>query len=179
MVNIDRLDNKLNKKAHIKKLAEDINNVDINFEYTSDFRNAKELRDFIEAISELVWVPSKWKNRLILIADEINNNAIEYGSLPEDMNRITVKMKKEGTKINVKFEVEDTWKWKEPKTAKEMYNLKENKLEKGFENHTGIRGRWLFLIIHKTVDNLYFEDSENGWLIVWIEKILDLSKKDL
>lgn len=179
MVNIDRLDKSLTKEAHIRKLAEDINNVDINFEYTSDFRNAKELRDFIEAISQLVGVPDKWKNRLILIADEINNNAIEYGSLPEDVNRITIKMKKVGRKINVKFEVEDTGNGKEPKTAEEMYNLKEEKLERGFENHTGIRGRGLFLIIHKTVDNLYFEDSDKWGLIVWVEKELDLSKKDL
>lgn len=176
MINIDTLDKRLTKEEHLKTLASDINNIDLCFEYKSDFRNAKELRDFVEAISDLVWIPKKWKHRLILITDEINNNAIEYGSLPEDINEITIKIEKHLSSIKVNVEVKDSGKGKEPKTAEEMNSLRDKKLAKGFENHTWIRWRGLFLIIQRTVDRLYFEDAETGWLIVWVEKNIDLNE---
>lgn len=174
MINIDNLSKKLSKREHLEILANDLNNVDLSFEYKSDFKNAKELRDFVEALSDMVWIPKKWKHRLILITDEINNNAIEYGSLPEDVNEIVIKIVKDFEKIKINVEVKDSGRGKEPKTADEMYDLRDKKLAKGFENHTGIRGRGLFLIIQKTVDKLYFEDATEGGLIVWVEKNISL-----
>jgi hypothetical protein len=54
MINIDTLDKRITKEEHLRNLASDLNNIDLCFEYKSDFKNAKELRDFVEAISDLV-----------------------------------------------------------------------------------------------------------------------------
>lgn len=177
MIDIDKLDKRCKKTTHLKRLAKDLSNIDLDFEYTSDFKNAKELRDFVEAISDAVWMPNKWKRRFVLITDEINNNAIEYWSRPEDKNRITIRMIKRKSLLDIFVEVEDSGKGKSPKTAKEMYEIKEKKLTSDFWPKTGIRGRWLFLIISNTVDKLYFEDWKNGGLIVWVEKRIDLTKE--
>jgi hypothetical protein len=47
-----------------------------------------------------------------------------------------------------------------------MENLKQEKKQLGFEGHHSIRGRGLFLITEKIVDNLYFKDATDGGLIV-------------
>lgn len=176
MIDIESLDKRCSKKTHIKRLAKDLSNIDLDFSYKSDFKNTKDLRDFVDVISDTVWMPEKWKKRFVLIIDEMNNNAIEYWSRETDRNRITIKVVKKNHILDLKIEVEDTGKWKNPKKAAEMYKLKEEKLKKWFENHNSIRGRWLFLIIENTVDRLYFEDSKEWWLIVWVEKIIDLNK---
>ena len=118
----------------------------------------------------------KWVPRFILITDELNNNAIEYWSLEEDINymRFKVEYCEEKNICKVKLEVEDSWKWKKTKTADEMYNLEDNKITQWFDHYTNIRWRWLFLIIHKLVDNLYFKDADTWGLIVWIEKQLNV-----
>jgi hypothetical protein len=78
--------------------------------------------------------------------------------------------------VELILEVEDSWKWKEAKTAAEMRKIKEQKLSKWFNDHKSIRWRWLFLIITKLVDELYFKDAESWWLIVWIKKKIEVDK---
>jgi len=175
MIDLDTLDKACPKEQHLKRLAKDLTNIDLDFVYKSDFKNAKELRDFVEAISDSIWMPEKWKKRFILVTDEMNNNAIEYWSRWEDQNRISIKMIKEKKVLQIEVEVEDSWKWKSPKNAEEMYKIKEEKMKKGFWQETWIRWRWLFLIIENTVDKLYFQDSKKWWLIVWVQKNIDLS----
>jgi two-component sensor histidine kinase len=34
-----------------------------------------------------------WKTRFVLIADELNNNAIEYGSRSNEYNKLRLKIK--------------------------------------------------------------------------------------
>jgi hypothetical protein len=53
--------------------------------------------------------------------------------------------------------------------------LRKNKQNKIIPNNS-IRWRWLFMIIDKLVDKLYFKDSKNWWLIVGIEKKLRIKK---
>jgi hypothetical protein len=53
-----------------------------------------------------------------------------------------------------------------------MRKKQKDVLEKWFRNHSSIRGRWLFMIIIKIMDELYFENSQKWWLIVWIKKDL-------
>lgn len=180
MIRLDSLDLSIDKKEHIRRLAEDLTNVHLDFEYASDFKNAKELRDFVWALTELVGMPKMWRSRFILVTDEMNNNAIEYWSRPEDTNRITFKVIKRQENIKMIVEVEDTGKWKSPKTAAQMQELREEKTKQWFWiSEVWIRWRWLFLITQRTVDRLYFEDSKNGWLIVWVEKNIVLSEEDL
>jgi len=180
MIRLDSLDLSIDKKEHIKRLAEDLTNVHLDFEYASDFKNAKELRDFVWALTELVWMPKMWRSRFVLVTDEMNNNAIEYGSRPDDTNRITFKVIKRQENIKMIVEVEDTWKWKAPKTADQMYALREEKTKQGFGLwEVWIRWRGLFLITQRTVDKLYFEDSKAWWLIVGVEKDITLDENDL
>lgn len=147
---------------------------EVTFLYKSDFNNAKYLRDYLFIILDILWVNSMWKNRFVLIVDELNNNAIEYGSKEWWLNIFRFSSKKDGNKIILNIEVEDEWNSIKSKKSIDMYKIKEIRLEKWFDNHNLIRWRGLFLIITKLVDTLYFKDSQQWWLIVWINKTLEV-----
>lgn len=170
MINIDTVSNLKNKEEIIKNQIKTLDNFEIKFEFFSDFKNAKPIRDFISVIWEIIWLPEKWLTRLILVTDELNNNAIEYGSKPKDKNTLHLKYEKRGSSHFINIEIIDSGNWPYHKSAEEMYEIQQKRLEKGFKEHSGIRGRWLFQIIHKTVDELYFKNAKHWWLIVWIKK---------
>lgn len=148
---------------------------EVTFLYKSNFNNAKYLRDYLFIILDILWVNSIWKNRFVLIVDELNNNAIEYGSKEWGLNIFRFTSTTDRNKITLNIEVEDEWSSVKSKKSIDMYKLKEERLEKWFDNHNSIRWRGLFLIITKLVDNLYFNDSQQWWLIVWINKTLEVS----
>ena len=52
--------------------------IEIKISYLSDFRSAKILRELVDNICKQYGVNPKWRTRLVLIIDELNNNAIEY-----------------------------------------------------------------------------------------------------
>ena len=145
---------------------------DLDFVFKSDFTNAKYLRWSILFILEVLGLNTVWKNRFVLIVDELNNNSIEYWSNKEDTNSMRVSTKKDSEDIIINIEVEDSWKWPNAKKAQEMEDLRNQKLSVWFDKHKSIRWRWLFLIITKLVDELYFKDSDKWWLIVWVKKRL-------
>jgi len=145
---------------------------EISIDYISDFRSAKILRDIVSKILKKIWVDLIWEKRLILVVDELNNNAIEYWTKANDYNNLYICIEKNNKKINIKIEVSDKWNWKLPKKAKEMEELRRYKKQLWFENHNSIRWRWLFLIIEKLVNKLYFKDSKDWWLTVGIIKEL-------
>ncbi|MDD4151442.1 MAG: ATP-binding protein [Candidatus Gracilibacteria bacterium] len=171
LINIDEFPEDKSKKETLLNYIEN-QNLNIEFQYKSDFKNTKVLREFIETSFLIFNVKSIWKSRFILISDEINNNAIEYGSLDNEINKLTLNIEKIEDGISINLEVVDTGNGKASKKSVDMYDLEEKKLENGFDNHTGIRGRGLFQIIYKIVDELYFKDSENGGLIVGVKKNL-------
>lgn len=140
------------------------------FLFESDFRNAKVLRDYLGKIFQIVGLSSLWKGRFILIADELNNNAIEYGSLAGEINIMRIKISQTDVSTEVLLEVEDTWHGAAAKSAQMMEELRTKKLTEGFQDHTSIRGRGLFLIITRLVDSLYFADSEKWGLLIWVKK---------
>lgn len=146
----------------------------INFLFESDFVNAKLLRDATLLILDTLGFQSIWKSRFTLIIDELNNNSIEYWSNSWEINSMKVHIKNQNNSFEVNIEVEDTWNWKSSKKASEMELLRETRIQKGFQNHDSIRWRWLFLIITKLVDKLYFKDSEKWGLIVGITKTIEL-----
>lgn len=154
------------------------NSFDVSFLFRSDFKNSKSLRDFLLLIFEFLWVDSIWKNRFVLIIDELNNNAIEYGSKQWDMNVLRFVSEVIDGEIYINIEVQDCGSWTQAKTASEMEELRTQRLEKWFEGHTWIRWRGLFLIITKLVDTLYFQDASEKWLIVGIKKKIQIQKKD-
>jgi len=169
-------------KIKIDKLPEDIEiwkyvnkhlnkkNLDVCFEYKSIFKNTKNIRVFVEKIVSNLLIDKTWIPRLILITDELNNNAIEHWSIDWDNNYMKFIIKHDKSEVNIKIEVEDSWKWENHKCAEEMYNMREDKLSIWFEKYRAIRWRGLFLIINKLVDELYFKDSKKWGLIVWIDK---------
>lgn len=154
------------------------NSLDISFLFKSDFKNSKILRDYLFIIFDFLWLDLIWKNRFILIVDELNNNAIEYGSKANDMNILRFNSKIEDNQIFITIEVEDAGTGISPKSAWEMEEVRVQRLEKWFENHNSIRGRGLFLIITKLVDRLYFKDAGEKGLIVGVEKTVRIIKKD-
>jgi hypothetical protein len=159
------------KNSYIKWLIKD-NSIEILFSYVSDFSNAKKLRDIVFSICEILELGEKVRNRIIVVIDELNNNAIEYGSKFWDINKLKFIIKQEEKWIYINIEVIDSWKWAFPKTALEMKILKEKKLKDWFEWYHSIRWRGLFMIIINIVDKLYFKDSKDWGLIVWIEKTI-------
>jgi len=168
LIYIDKLTEWHNKEDMIKSLYVD-EKLDIEFIYKSDFNNTKDLRDFIESICVILWFPDKLLSRVILISDELNNNAIEYWTDKEWFNILRIISRVEDWVVNFKLEVEDNWKWRLPKNALDMETLRAHRLKLGYWKHNSIRWRGLFLIIVKLVERLYFRDSEEWGLIVWIK----------
>jgi uncharacterized UPF0160 family protein len=114
-------------------------------------------------------LPLNLKSRIVLISDELNNNAIEYWSDSNWQNIMRIKAKKIDKEIDFILEVEDNWKWREHKTALDMETMRAHQLKLGYFNHDSIRWRWLFLITVKIADRLYFRNSPKWWLIVGVK----------
>ncbi len=166
---IDKLADNHNKFSIVESLIDSDSYISVEFIYQSKFENTKDLRDFVDIICEKLWFSDKQKWRFILIADELNNNSIEYWSSPESFNIMRIESHMEENERFFNLEVEDMWNWKHPKTALDMETMRAHKLKLWYFGHNSIRWRWLFLIIVKLVDRLYFKNSVNWWLIVWIK----------
>jgi len=144
--------------------------MEVSFKYVSDFRSTGLLRNYISELCSMCKLDKTWISRIILITDELNNNAIEYWSKSWEYNTMIFKLKDLWDEIELIISVEDTWNWEKSKTAKEMLELKNKKKEAWFDWYMWIRWRWLFLIIEKIVDELSFEDTEQWGLRVIIKK---------
>lgn len=160
-----------NKQELLKPYISD-NQISLSLAYDSDFKSAKILRDIIETICDAMSIDGKWKSRMTLITDEMNNNAIEYGTKQGEKNTMFFEIKKQGKDILIKIEVEDRGNGLSPKKAADMEAVRQEKQRIWFAHHHSIRGRGLFMIITTLVDELYFKDSEKGGLIVWVTKTL-------
>jgi len=171
LIDSDYIENCLNENF-LKSLIKN-DNINIEFKYLSDFSNSKIIRDSFSILSDIFWIPSVWKTRIILILDELVNNSIEYWSRKNETNFLRAFIEKTDKSFIIKIEAEDTWNWPHNKKATEMELLREKKLRDWFWEHFSIRWRWLFMIITRLVDNLYFEDSSAWWLIVWINKNIE------
>jgi len=150
---------------YLKKFIKD-GDFSVSFLYESSFSNTPRLRQIMEALFDIYELDPKDKNRLVLVSDELNNNAVEHGTGDCWENKASIVIRKEDAWLFVNIEVTDCWEW----NAADMEWLKTEKDAIGFERHHGIRGRGLFLITEKIADKLYFKDAEWGGLIVWIEK---------
>ncbi|MDD5213266.1 MAG: ATP-binding protein [Candidatus Gracilibacteria bacterium] len=172
IIDIDSFPEEIDKKDFlIKHIEKDM--LDLEFHYKSDFTNTKVLRDFIDTIFVIFNIKDLWKSRFVLISDELNNNAIEYGTKSGDLNKMRLLVSKNDLGILINLEVIDSGNGEKSKNSKEMEDLRLERLDRGFDNHRGIRGRGLFQIIHKIVDDLYFKDSSPIGLIVGVHKQLN------
>ena len=172
-ININNLPNSLNKETFISEKIVN-KNFDIEFIYGSNFKNTKILRHFMEVICLKLSLPNKEISKLILIVDELNNNAIEYWTDSAWENKLRIKTIKNKKNIDIIVEVEGNGRGISPKTALEMETLRAHQLRLWYWNHESIRWRGLFMIIVKSVDRLYFKDTSKWGLIVWIKKSIKL-----
>lgn len=172
-IHIDSLPTHFDELAILEKYIQS-DRITLSFCYSSNFTNTRIIRRFVELASVKIGMSEEWVNRMILIVDELNNNAIEHGSTDTSQSEMRVTMDKTDIHIQVNIEVEDSWTGPHPKKAKDMELLREKALQKWFKHHNSIRGRGLFLIITKLVDTLYFSDSETWGLIVGIHKKVSL-----
>jgi len=91
-LNIDKLADSFNKEEYIEKCIKN-NNLYIEFHYLSYFKETKILRSFVEIICKKFKLLPQDISRLILATDELNNNAIEYGSREGEKNIMNVIVK--------------------------------------------------------------------------------------
>ena len=54
--------------------------------FVAEHSRSKIIRDFVGHIFDIHYIYHPWRGRLILIADELVNNAIEHGSNPGDID---------------------------------------------------------------------------------------------
>jgi len=170
-------------QIHINEISEDIktfiewqvkNNIfDVSFLYDSSFISSKKLRDIIDTICSVIGISSKWKTRFVLIVDELNSNAIEYGSKEWDENELKIYIEKKDNTFDIKISVQDAGTGEKIKTASQMEELRKKSKWDTPANHKSIRWRGLFMIISNLVDKLYFSDGNPKWLIVGVEKKLE------
>lgn len=151
----------------------DIHSVHCHIEFWADHSQSKIIRDFVGMIFDAHNIHVPWRGRFILITDELINNAIEHGSIEDDLDSCIIEAGKnpDGT-FHISLEVHDTGNGKDAEKAKDMLKVKEERT-----GNAGIymekRGRWLFHITEKLVDRLSFSVSPRGWLAVKVEKSID------
>lgn len=175
IIKIDNLEDREVLDNFISKSIKD-NTLDVEIVYSSLFENSKILRDFVEQACNRLWFSNLETTRLVLIVDELSNNAIEYWSEKWWTNKLRLKTIINKDSFDFFLEIEDSWKWEKHKTALEMETMRAHKLKKwydikkSFDFNRSNRWRWLFMITLKSVDRLYFKDSQTWWLIVWVRK---------
>jgi len=149
--------------------------IHLEISYNSDFRNAVFLRKIADFICKHYWVHPKWRTRIVLIVDELNNNAIEYGTLKWGSNLFEFQLVKNTCwNIDIRISVTDAWNGLHAKNAGNMKELRDQHNSKDFSKHHSIRGRGLFLIISRLVDSLEFEDVDKKGLKVIVTKSLQV-----
>lgn len=168
VIDIGNLPKLHDKHNIIKSLFKD-GLLNIEFIYKSEYQNTKALRDFVEAICEVLGLSNNLISRMILISDELNNNAIEYGTEAWWTNIMRIIAKKVGKDVEFNLEVEDEGTWKSPKTVLDMETMRAHQLKLGYFNHDSVRWRGLFLIAVKISDRLYFKNSNKWGLIVGVK----------
>ncbi len=146
--------------------------LEIEFCYVSDFKHTKTLRNVFQSLCELYQFDNMLISRMTLVIDEMNNNAIEYGSQSWDINIMRIVCNKHDDDVHMHVEVEDSWKGSSHKTAHDMEQMRDQRVAEECSQHRSIRWRGLFMIIVNIVDRLYFTDSKKGWLIVGIERVI-------
>jgi hypothetical protein len=86
----------------------DFSSFDLELIFKADYNQSKIIRDLILFLFQKNAIEVPWKNRFVLISDELVNNSIEYGSLPLDKNNFTVHFRTVEKMLTINMEVCDT-----------------------------------------------------------------------
>ncbi len=159
-------------------LVDNLENIEMTISFWAEYSQSKIVRDIVREIftKNAIYPLYGWK--FALVADELLNNAIEHGSQPWDVNMCVIRSIKdsESHEFRVSFDVHDTGTG-EKMTPEWMRRLRDNI----YLNMAGVylkrRGRGLFLMVEKLVDHLTFDRSPRGWLLVHVDKKIDLQEK--
>lgn len=153
----------------------DFNNFEISITFKADYNQSKMIRLLVSYFFEKINLNNPWKWRFSLLSDELMNNSIEYGSAPLDKNIFTLRFLVKDKNLYINIEVADTGRWVWAKTSVQMEEIKQQKEIEWFEGFLWKRWRWLFQLINNIVDDIYFKDRAEWWLIVWVTKKIDLT----
>lgn len=146
--------------------------------YISDFRSAKILREITDMLCKNFGMIPKWRTRIVLILDELHNNAIEYGSSTGDINTFLFRLERKTNNIfRLEASVIDSGFGPKAKKAFQMEQIRKEHENEDFSHHSSIRGRGLFLIISQLVDALIFDDVPDRGLKVTVVKDLILEEE--
>jgi anti-sigma regulatory factor (Ser/Thr protein kinase) len=127
------------------------------------------IRDFtLNLIKNMTDFNEKWAYRFQSIVDELCNNAIEHGSKEGETIKITFENL---TQNYLQISVEDTGTGKSQMDAEEIKKLvEERRKQTGIS--TLIRGRGLPKIIAEWADELEFQNTEKGGILVRVRKYI-------
>jgi anti-sigma regulatory factor (Ser/Thr protein kinase) len=130
------------------------------------------IRDFtLNLIKNMTDFNEKWAYRFQSIVDELCNNAIEHGSKEGETIKITFENL---TKNYLQITVEDTGTGKSQMNAEEIKKLvEERRKQTGIS--TLIRGRGLPKIVAEWADELEFQNTEKGGILVRVRKYIQNS----
>ena len=73
----------------------------LQIEYDSRYENTRILREIIDEFCTIFDIPPKWRTRIVLIYDELNNNAIEHGSIASDTNLCYISLEKHTNSVTI------------------------------------------------------------------------------
>lgn len=150
--------------------VEDIHDVSCHIEFGADHSQSKIIRDFVGMIFDAHDIHVPWRWRFILITDELINNAIEHGSIEDDMDSCIIEARRWADGIfRISLEVHDTGKGKDSGSIHDIGKAQTTTTWHDWV-YMGKRGRWLFHITEKLVDSLSFAESPKWWLAVRVEK---------
>lgn len=130
------------------------------------------IRDFtLNLIKNMTDFNEKWAYRFQSIVDELCNNAIEHGSKEGETIKITFENL---TKNYLQITVEDTGTGKSQMNAEDIKKLVEER-RKQTGVSTLIRGRGLPKIVAEWADELEFQNTEKGGILVRVRKYIQNS----
>lgn len=170
----------LSYEEAVKSLYDSItdpNNISCQIIFVAEHSRSKIIRDFVGHIFDIHYIYHPWRGRLVLITDELVNNAIEHGSNPGDIDSCIIESGINAVgEFFINLEVHDTGRGVDAEDTKHLDTIRDSKLS---ETTDGVymekRGRGLFHITEKLVDRLTFSTSPRGWLAVKIEKSIPRS----
>ena len=127
------------------------------------------IRDFtLNLIRNMTQFTEQWAFRFQSVVDELCNNAIEHGSAPGDLIKITFINK---PNESIEIIVQDSGKGVVQTDAASLTQIVKERTDPHYV-HTGIRGRGLSKIVSEWTDELAFKDIEGGGIEARVKKFL-------
>lgn len=128
------------------------------------------IRDFVLNMTQnLTGFSEQWAFRFQAVVDELCNNAIEHGSAPGKIIKITMlSVKNQYLEVSI----EDSGTGPEKRSPEDMKALYKQRQQMITDKYMGFRGRGLPKIVGEWTDELFFEASDFGGLKVRVKKYL-------